>query len=292
MVGLITPWNFPLAIPAWKIAPALAYGNCVVFKPADLVPGCAWAIADILKRAGVPDGVFNLVMGRGSVVGEALLDSPDVAAISFTGSVETGRHVAQEVCRAARQVPARDGRQEPADRARRRRPRDRRQLRGQRRLFLDRPALHGVLAPDRDRADPRPVRGRDGRAPEGAQGRPCAQARHRDRPGGRPEPARAGPLLPRDRPEGRGEARGRRPAPEARDRGLLSVARAVHRDRQPDADQSGGDLRPGRHGDPGQGLRRGAARSPTTRRSGSRPGSARARSSLLPTTSATPRRAW
>jgi aldehyde dehydrogenase (NAD+) len=96
VVGLITPWNFPLAIPAWKIAPALAYGNCVVFKPADLVPGCAWAIADILKRAGVPEGVFNLVMGRGSVVGEALLESPDVAAISFTGSVDTGRHVARK----------------------------------------------------------------------------------------------------------------------------------------------------------------------------------------------------
>jgi aldehyde dehydrogenase (NAD+) len=68
----------------------------VVFKPADLVPGCAWAIADILKRAGAPDGVFNLVMGRGSVVGEALLENPDVAAISFTGSVDTGRHVAQK----------------------------------------------------------------------------------------------------------------------------------------------------------------------------------------------------
>ncbi len=94
MVGLITPWNFPIAIPAWKIAPALAYGNCVVMKPADLVPGCAWALADILQRAGLPAGVFNLVMGRGSVVGEALLDSPDVAAISFTGSVETGKHVA------------------------------------------------------------------------------------------------------------------------------------------------------------------------------------------------------
>ena len=72
VVGLITPWNFPIAIPAWKIAPALAYGNTVVFKPADLVPGCAWALADILARAGLPPGVFNLVMGRGSVVGETL----------------------------------------------------------------------------------------------------------------------------------------------------------------------------------------------------------------------------
>lgn len=94
VIGLITPWNFPIAIPAWKIAPALAYGNCVVFKPADLVPGSAWALADIIIRAGVPSGVFNLVMGRGSVVGEAMLNHPDVDAVSFTGSVETGKHVA------------------------------------------------------------------------------------------------------------------------------------------------------------------------------------------------------
>jgi acyl-CoA reductase-like NAD-dependent aldehyde dehydrogenase len=94
VVGLITPWNFPIAIPAWKIAPALAYGNTVVFKPADLVPGCAWALADILARAGVPAGVFNLVMGRGSIVGETLVNDPDVAAISFTGSVDTGRAIA------------------------------------------------------------------------------------------------------------------------------------------------------------------------------------------------------
>lgn len=95
VVGLITPWNFPIAIPAWKLAPALAYGNTVVMKPADLVPGCAWALADILKRCGLPKGVFNLVMGRGSVVGEAILGSPKVAAVSFTGSVKTGRQVAK-----------------------------------------------------------------------------------------------------------------------------------------------------------------------------------------------------
>ncbi len=94
VVGIITPWNFPIAIPAWKIAPALAYGNAVVFKPASLAPGCAWAIADILAKAGVPEGVFNLVMGSGGVVGSALLDHSDVAGISFTGSVETGRQVA------------------------------------------------------------------------------------------------------------------------------------------------------------------------------------------------------
>ena len=95
VVGLITPWNFPIAIPAWKLAPALAFGNTVVMKPADLVPGCAWALADILDRAGLPKGVLNLVMGRGSVVGQAILDSPDVNAISFTGSIETGKRVAK-----------------------------------------------------------------------------------------------------------------------------------------------------------------------------------------------------
>lgn len=94
VVGIITPWNFPIAIPAWKIAPALAYGNTVVFKPAELVPGCAWAIVDILHRAGLPKGVLNLVMGKGSVVGQVMLDSPDVAAITFTGSTGTGKRVA------------------------------------------------------------------------------------------------------------------------------------------------------------------------------------------------------
>jgi aldehyde dehydrogenase (NAD+) len=94
VVGIIAPWNFPSAIPAWKVAPALAYGNCVVFKPADLVPGSSWAIADIISRAGVPAGAFNLVMGRGSVVGEVIVNDPRVDAISFTGSVETGRKIA------------------------------------------------------------------------------------------------------------------------------------------------------------------------------------------------------
>lgn len=94
VVGVITPWNFPIAIPAWKVAPALAYGNTVVFKPADLVPASAWALVDILHRAGLPAGVLNLVMGRGSVVGQAILDSADVNAITFTGSTGTGKRVA------------------------------------------------------------------------------------------------------------------------------------------------------------------------------------------------------
>jgi alpha-ketoglutaric semialdehyde dehydrogenase len=95
VVGLITPWNFPIAIPAWKLAPAIAFGNTVVLKPAELVPASAWALADILHRHGCPDGVFNLVMGRGAEVGAALLEDSGVDAISFTGSLAIGQKIAQ-----------------------------------------------------------------------------------------------------------------------------------------------------------------------------------------------------
>jgi acyl-CoA reductase-like NAD-dependent aldehyde dehydrogenase len=94
VVGIISPWNFPIAIPAWKIAPALAYGNCVVIKPADLVPGSAWALAEIISRAGLPAGTFNLVMGSGREVGQAIVDHAGVDAVSFTGSQSVGKQVA------------------------------------------------------------------------------------------------------------------------------------------------------------------------------------------------------
>jgi aldehyde dehydrogenase (NAD+) len=90
VVGLITPWNFPLAIPAWKIAPALAFGNCIVFKPAELAPASPWSLVDILQRAGLPPGVLNLVMGPGSKIGPAITSAPDVDAVSFTGSQDIG----------------------------------------------------------------------------------------------------------------------------------------------------------------------------------------------------------
>ena len=103
VVGLITPWNFPVAIPAWKIAAALAYANSVIFKPADLVPASAWALSEIISRSGLPPGVFNLVMGPGRIVGNAIAESADVAAISFTGSVETGSQLlARAAARRAR----------------------------------------------------------------------------------------------------------------------------------------------------------------------------------------------
>ena len=95
VVALITPWNFPIAIPSWKIAPALAYGNTVVFKPADPTPGCAWALSEIISRAGLPAGAFNLVMGRGSEIGPVLVNDRRVAGVSFTGSIATGQSIAQ-----------------------------------------------------------------------------------------------------------------------------------------------------------------------------------------------------
>lgn len=113
VVGLVTPWNFPIAIPAWKIAPALAYGNTVVFKPADLTPGSAHLLAEILQGAGIPAGVFNLVMGRGSVVGDAILQSADVDAVSFTGSVPVGRALAVEAAKGLKKVQLEMGGKNP-----------------------------------------------------------------------------------------------------------------------------------------------------------------------------------
>lgn len=94
VVAVITPWNFPAAIPAWKIAPALAYGNAVVFKPSQTVPATAFELARVMDEAGLPAGVFNLVLCAGKDVGEHLLTDRRVSAVTFTGSVATGGEVA------------------------------------------------------------------------------------------------------------------------------------------------------------------------------------------------------
>ncbi|MBD3897893.1 aldehyde dehydrogenase family protein [Halomonas sp. ML-15] len=94
VVGVISPWNFPMATAVWKIAPALAFGNAVIFKPANLVPASAWALTEIISRQPLPAGTFNLVMGAGGSVGEALISSPEINALTFTGSLEVGRRVA------------------------------------------------------------------------------------------------------------------------------------------------------------------------------------------------------
>jgi acyl-CoA reductase-like NAD-dependent aldehyde dehydrogenase len=97
VVGMITPWNFPVAIPLWKVAPALVYGNTVLLKAAELTPLTAWHIADVLNQAGLPRGVLNLVTGSGRVAGTAMVNHPDVKAISFTGSNVVGRGIQQKM---------------------------------------------------------------------------------------------------------------------------------------------------------------------------------------------------
>ncbi|MET0277225.1 MAG: aldehyde dehydrogenase family protein [Pseudorhodoplanes sp.] len=94
VVVVISPWNFPLSTGCWKIAPALAFGNAVIWKPASATPAIAWQLAEIISRQNLPPGTFNLLMGSGAMVGDALVASPDVDAVTFTGSYEIGREVA------------------------------------------------------------------------------------------------------------------------------------------------------------------------------------------------------
>jgi acyl-CoA reductase-like NAD-dependent aldehyde dehydrogenase len=104
VVACITPWNFPIAIPTWKMFPALVAGNTIVLKPAEDTPLSALRLVELLYEAGLPEGVVNLVFGPGQPTGEALIHHPDVAIISFTGSTETGRHVAIEAAKSLKRV--------------------------------------------------------------------------------------------------------------------------------------------------------------------------------------------
>ncbi len=96
VIGVITPWNYPLAIPAWKIAPALAFGNSVIFKPSSKTPAIAYILAKIIDSSKLPKGVFSLIYGKGTVIGKALAQSKKVQAITFTGSLEVGKDLAQK----------------------------------------------------------------------------------------------------------------------------------------------------------------------------------------------------
>jgi aldehyde dehydrogenase (NAD+) len=113
VVACITPWNFPVAIPVWKIAPALVSGNTVVFKPATLTPATASAVVSIFERAGVPKGVLNMVLGSGGTVGNALLDHDAVRAVSFTGSNEVGAGIYARGARRMIRVQAEMGGKNP-----------------------------------------------------------------------------------------------------------------------------------------------------------------------------------
>jgi acyl-CoA reductase-like NAD-dependent aldehyde dehydrogenase len=104
VVGLIVPWNFPLTIAAWKVAPALAAGNCIVLKPAELTPLTALELEKIALDAGLPEGVLNVVAGPGSVCGRRLVEHPDVAKVAFTGSTEVGRGIAAGAAQTIKRV--------------------------------------------------------------------------------------------------------------------------------------------------------------------------------------------
>ncbi|HEU0151887.1 MAG TPA: aldehyde dehydrogenase [Arenimonas sp.] len=104
VVGVISPWNLPLYLFTWKFAPALAVGNCVVGKPSEVTPVTAWMLGELARDIGFPDGVFNIVQGRGAVVGQALVDHPDTQAISFTGSTAVGIRIAESCARSLKKT--------------------------------------------------------------------------------------------------------------------------------------------------------------------------------------------
>ena len=171
VVGLITPWNFPLNIASWKIGPALATGNTIVLKPAELTPLTTLRLGELALEAGIPEGVLNVVVGKGSVVGQRLVEHPDVAKIGFTGSTEVGQRVMRGAAgddqaghaRARRQVGERD--------LRRRRSREGRRLGAVLGLRQRRPGLLRTLADPRRALGLRPLRGAARRGDAGRQGR-------------------------------------------------------------------------------------------------------------------------
>jgi len=112
-IGLITPWNFPIAIPVWKLAPALIYGNTVVIKPADLTPKSVYHVMKAFDKAGLPAGVLNCVFGRGSVIGNELVNHPDIKAISFTGSNQVGRQIQKQAVEHGKKVQMEMGGKNP-----------------------------------------------------------------------------------------------------------------------------------------------------------------------------------
>jgi aldehyde dehydrogenase (NAD+) len=104
MAGIITPWNFPIAIPCWKMMPALVTGNVVIFKPASDTPHCATLLIELMAEAGFPPGTVNLVTGTGGEVGDAIVDNPDIEVISFTGHSSTGKQIAEKAARRLKRV--------------------------------------------------------------------------------------------------------------------------------------------------------------------------------------------
>ena len=258
VVACITPWNFPVAIPIWKIAPALVSGNTVVFKPATLTPDTASAVVSIFERAGLPKGVLNLILGSGSAVGNAILDHDAVRAVSFTGSNEVGAGIYARGAARMIRVQAEMGGKNPVvvlpdadlDLAVESTATGAFGSTGQRctatsRVIVDEQIADAFV----ERLAARARKVRVGNGLEGAEmgpGRRSVAARHR--------PALHG------RGQGRGRAaRDRRAAPDRRRPRprLLRRAHGLRRRHDVDADRAGGGLRPARRRDPHPRLRRG-----------------------------------
>ena len=146
VVGLIVPWNFPLVIASWKVAPALAAANTIVLKPAELTPLTALELERIALEAGIPEGVLNVVAGPGSVCGSRLVEHPDVAKIAFTGSTEVGRRIAEGAAATIKRVTLELGGKSANVDLRRRRSRSGRRRGAGRRIRQRRPGLLRALA--------------------------------------------------------------------------------------------------------------------------------------------------
>ena len=144
VVAGITPFNFPAMVPMWMWAPALACGNAFVLKPSEKDPSASLYVAELLKEAGLPDGVFNVVQGD-KVAVDAILEHPGIAAVSFVGSTPIARYIYENGTKHGKRVQALGGREEPHDRAPRRRHRHGRGCGGERGVRLGRRALHGRL---------------------------------------------------------------------------------------------------------------------------------------------------
>ena len=255
-VGLIAPWNFPWAIPVWKSAPALVAGNCVVFKPSELVPATAALLTEIYEEAGLPPGVFNMVVGEGAEVGRG--DGRGArAAGDLVHRVEPRRPGAvREGGAARRQGHLRDGRQERGDRHARRRPRQGGDGDPRRRIRLHRAALHGDLAGDRPSRREAGAGRSAGRLGGADQGRPRARRDDGDGPVDRRRAVVHRARLHRDRPEGGRPAAHRRPASRPPVAGLVHRPDHLRRRRPGDAHLPGRDLRPGALGGRGRRISR------------------------------------
>ena len=243
VVAVITPWNFPIAIPAWKIAPALAYGNTVVFKPASATPLTALRLVECLQDAGLPAGVLNFVTGSGAHRRRRPRRRPRGARPHVHRVVRRRDRRLRARGAALRARPAGDGRQEPDDRAGRRRPGPGREARRHGRLRPDRPELHGHEPRHRGGGRRRPLRRGSGGGRRGAVRRRRPGGRCPDGPGGERAAAGDRPQLHRDRQE-RGRRAARRGRPRRRRRSLRAADR-LRRRRRPQPPGAGGGLRTG-----------------------------------------------